>query len=469
MTQDGNFDVFGDIKTTSTTMSDSTTSGALVVGGGAGIGGSLYAGDIFSNGVKLTNDGSSQWTTGTDASSINYRGMVVINDISATSGLPSATNGSLMIKNNYQSANSTSSIVFVNTDPVYDGTDYAYIKYTTDRSSDDHERSRLIFGIKDNVYTNNVVYDCISFNANVGILNDTPTCQLDVNGRIKGINFTASESITGASVTASNHYINNINSGTNGFAMSNNSSYSDAASNKMRILNNNSTSYFDFASSSDAKLHWRYGSINAEFLTFDGSYGRVGINEPIPACALDVQGSINCTGSVMVNGTPIGTNGTNGINSPWVISGTSDAYLNGSVAIGQTNIDSTYKLKVVGKVSADSYNATSDYRLKQNVQLLNETNKSIDELKPIEYDLSGGNHDMGFLAHEVQEIFPFLVNGEKDGKEFQSINYNGFIALLVKEIQDLKKEMKILHNKNDELDERNDELDKRLKLVEMNK
>jgi flagellar biosynthesis chaperone FliJ len=49
---------------------------------------------------------------------------------------------------------------------------------------------------------------------------------------------------------------------------------------------------------------------------------------------------------------------------------------------------------------------------------------------------------MGFLAHEVQEIFPFLVNGEKDGLSYQSVNYNGFIALLVKEIQDLKKRLK---------------------------
>jgi hypothetical protein len=46
---------------------------------------------------------------------------------------------------------------------------------------------------------------------------------------------------------------------------------------------------------------------------------------------------------------------------------------------------------------------------------------------------------MGFLAHEVQEIFPFLVNGEKDGDTYQSVNYNGFIALLVKEIQEIKK------------------------------
>ena len=66
--------------------------------------------------------------------------------------------------------------------------------------------------------------------------------------------------------------------------------------------------------------------------------------------------------------------------------------------------------------------------------------KTIDLLNPVEYDLSGGRHDMGFIAHEVQDIFPFLVSGKKDEKEMQSLNYNGFIALLVKEVQELKKE-----------------------------
>jgi hypothetical protein len=53
---------------------------------------------------------------------------------------------------------------------------------------------------------------------------------------------------------------------------------------------------------------------------------------------------------------------------------------------------------------------------------------------------------MGFIAHELQEHFPFLVSGEKDGPENQSVNYIGLIALLTKEIQDLKKEIKEIKN-----------------------
>jgi hypothetical protein len=93
-------------------------------------------------------------------------------------------------------------------------------------------------------------------------------------------------------------------------------------------------------------------------------------------------------------------------------------------------------------VEAYIFNATSDYRVKENPILLNNT-FYVDNLKPKFYKNTLSNReDMGFIAHEVQEIFPFLVNGEKDGEKFQSVNYNGFIALLVKEIQDLKKRLK---------------------------
>jgi hypothetical protein len=105
---------------------------------------------------------------------------------------------------------------------------------------------------------------------------------------------------------------------------------------------------------------------------------------------------------------------------------------------GNSTIGGT--LSVTGACSASSFNATSDYRMKRNVQTLD--SQTIDPLNPVEYDLSGGKHDMGFLAHEVQEVFPFLVEGEKEGKQMQSLNYNGFIALLVKEVKDLKKALK---------------------------
>ena len=60
--------------------------------------------------------------------------------------------------------------------------------------------------------------------------------------------------------------------------------------------------------------------------------------------------------------------------------------------------------------------------------------------------------DIGFIAHEVQEHFPYLVQGKKDDEEeIQSINYNGLIAILVHEIQQMKTQMKKLQMQIDEL------------------
>ena len=55
--------------------------------------------------------------------------------------------------------------------------------------------------------------------------------------------------------------------------------------------------------------------------------------------------------------------------------------------------------------------------------------------------------ELGFLAHEIQEIYPYLVTGEKDAENYQSLNYTALIAILVKEIQELKKRVSILENK----------------------
>ena len=110
----------------------------------------------------------------------------------------------------------------------------------------------------------------------------------------------------------------------------------------------------------------------------------------------------------------------------------SDIYISSLPVLINSNVT------VTGTVTAASFVATSDYRVKDNVKEMDE-NYSIDNLRPVHYDNQlTRKHDIGFIAHEVQEIFPFLVNGLKDGPQNQSLNYIGLIGLLVKEIQELK-------------------------------
>jgi hypothetical protein len=119
----------------------------------------------------------------------------------------------------------------------------------------------------------------------------------------------------------------------------------------------------------------------------------------------------------------------------------------GGASLGTNALAVTGTASFSGQVSASSFNATSDYRIKDNVEPLT-ASTSVDTLKPIKFfNTKSKKSDIGFLAHEVQETFPFLVNGEKDGAELQTLNYIGIIGILVKEVQELKRELKEIKEK----------------------
>ena len=115
-------------------------------------------------------------------------------------------------------------------------------------------------------------------------------------------------------------------------------------------------------------------------------------------------------------------------------------------SLGSTNTSVIFSTPIVtidssGNVTASTFNATSDYRIKENVKTLDES-FVVDNLNPVTYiNTKSGKQDIGLIAHEVQEIYPSLVTGEKDGKETQSVNYIGIIGILINEIKGLKNEL----------------------------
>lgn len=104
---------------------------------------------------------------------------------------------------------------------------------------------------------------------------------------------------------------------------------------------------------------------------------------------------------------------------------------------------------VTGSISHNgtnaAFNTSSDYRLKQNVQPMVGALTKIAQLKPVTYKWKADNSDgEGFIAHELAEVFPGAVTGEKDAlKEDGSIDPQGIdtsflIATLTAAIQELK-------------------------------
>jgi len=74
---------------------------------------------------------------------------------------------------------------------------------------------------------------------------------------------------------------------------------------------------------------------------------------------------------------------------------------------------------LVGSISVSttstSYNTSSDYRLKTDVQPMTGATERLKALKPVNFEwISSGERVDGFLAHEAQEVVPEAVTGTKD-------------------------------------------------------
>ena len=131
---------------------------------------------------------------------------------------------------------------------------------------------------------------------------------------------------------------------------------------------------------------------------------------------------------------------------------------------------------VVGSIStlgsATSFNTSSDYRLKENVVELTGALDRVDALKPSRFNfIADANKTVdGFIAHEVAEVVPEAITGEKDAVEdyevtpavlddegnvieeavmgtkdvYQGIDQSKMVPLLVAAIQELKAEIELL-------------------------
>ncbi len=94
--------------------------------------------------------------------------------------------------------------------------------------------------------------------------------------------------------------------------------------------------------------------------------------------------------------------------------------------------------------TATTYNSASDYRLKESVSPLNGGLARVNALKPSIYKWkSNGSDGEGFLAHELAEVVPSAVTGEKDAVnedgsiKAQGVDLSKVVPILVAAIKEL--------------------------------
>jgi hypothetical protein len=111
-------------------------------------------------------------------------------------------------------------------------------------------------------------------------------------------------------------------------------------------------------------------------------------------------------------------------------------------------IDASTGVTIQPYCTSTQFNSLSDYRIKKDVEPLDLSEYNINNLRPVKYRYKETDTlNVGLIAHEVQEYYPFLVCGKKDGDTKQSVNYDGLIPVLIKEVQVLKNRVRELEKK----------------------
>jgi len=104
--------------------------------------------------------------------------------------------------------------------------------------------------------------------------------------------------------------------------------------------------------------------------------------------------------------------------------------------------------------STTIYNTSSDYRLKRDVQPMVSGLSAIVALKPSTYKWNvDSSYGEGFIAHELAEVIPLAVSGEKDAInkdgsiKSQGVDYSKIVVHLVAAIQELSAKVAVLEGK----------------------
>jgi hypothetical protein len=120
-------------------------------------------------------------------------------------------------------------------------------------------------------------------------------------------------------------------------------------------------------------------------------------------------------------------------------------FFNGNGAVGTIKTDG----------SATQFNTSSDYRLKENEVTMPDALTRLGKLKPYRFNFKADKDKTvdGFFAHEVAEIVPEAISGDKDAVDEkgeidpQGIDQSKLVPLLVKAVQELSARVEELENK----------------------
>ena len=152
--------------------------------------------------------------------------------------------------------------------------------------------------------------------------------------------------------------------------------------------------------------------------------------------ALQDQGDTGSTG-------PTGPKGDDGGSATG-----SNAQVN-SLGVGTSASGTTGTIRATNDITAYY---SSDLRLKENINKINEPLKKLNEINGYTFDWieneklhPNKGKDIGIIAQEIENIIPEIVTTRNNG--YKAVRYEKIIPLLIECIKEQQKQLDILNNK----------------------
>lgn len=121
------------------------------------------------------------------------------------------------------------------------------------------------------------------------------------------------------------------------------------------------------------------------------------------------------------------------------------AKLSGAAFIGAVSTTST--LTASGVCKAGTFQATSDYRLKENFESIDGALEKVYQLGGLIYSFKADQEHIrhaGVIAQDVKKVFPEAVRVDEKG--FYCVDYNGVLALMLEAIKEIDQKVKEIQN-----------------------
>ena len=100
-------------------------------------------------------------------------------------------------------------------------------------------------------------------------------------------------------------------------------------------------------------------------------------------------------------------------------------------------------------ISRHDRDATSDIRLKTNIQPIDDPIAKVIQIEGVSFNWKKDNQPaLGVIADQVEKILPELVHGDDP----KTVNYNGLIGLLIEVVKDQQKQINTLSERISKLE-----------------